>query len=234
MKGLWGALVNRGTAGAPRHTLQRGPPTPPEPPPRVSPKWPGPPLPSTSPLLLTPLPSSWHCLWGLRKQGGSQGREGWGRSRRRSPGGAQAPPPPRRRLAAGGTCARGAGHWARGAGGGERACSVSAGSGGGGDGRGPEPAGGPWAGSRTREQGARRPRRCRATDPRARTAASRGCERQGAAAPLRRENSSGGDLSEGRARRRRLQAPRGSLGPGAGGPRRRGSAGRRPGGAGGQ
>lgn len=47
-------------------------------------------------------------------------------------------------------------------------------------------------------------------DPRAQSAESRGCEPRGTAALLCRVNSSGVDLSEGRAGRRLLPAPRGS------------------------
>lgn len=114
---------------------------------------------------------------------------------------------------------------------GERACSSSP----------PERAGaaGSWAavgGEPDAGAGRAQPAdECGCADPRARSAAPRGCERRGAAALLCRANSSGSDLSEGRAGRRRPLAPRGSWGPGVRGERRRrGNAGRRPGGAGGQ
>lgn len=171
--------------------------------------------PPSSPL---PLPSS-RTASPASKSTRVPGRRGPGATAGAQSGSA-APPPSRRRLAGGGTCAPGGGPALRGGRGPERAVLRRAG----------------WAESEARERGARRQRRCRWTRAgvRARRAARRGCERQGAAAPPRPENANAGDLSRRRAGRRRPRAPRGSSRPGCGGRRRRGSARRTPGGAGGQ
>lgn len=152
---------------------------------------------------------------------------------------------PRRRLAAGETCAPGGRAQGAGRRGNARAVFLRrererARAGAGGrcgkpEGRGRGAGRGSWERASSTAAGRVRVCEAAAAHRRAQSAASRGCEQQGAAALLSGENSGSSDLSNGRARgrRRRRRAPRDPQGPGAGG-RRRGNAGRRPGGAGGQ
>lgn len=150
---------------------------------------------------------------------------------------------PRRRLAAGETCAPGGRAQGAGRRGNARAVFLRrerARAGAGGrcgkpEGRGRGAGRGSWERASSAAAGRVRVCEAAAAHRRAQIAASRGCEQQGAAALLSGENSGSSDLSNGRARgrRRRRRAPRDPQGPGAGG-RRRGNAGRRPGGAGGQ
>lgn len=168
-----------------------------------------------APLYLSPSPSlPWvlHCLLGPPKGRGSRGGESWSRN----PAPTAAPADGRRNM----RTRRRAGARRGGAGPSGRRCG--------------EPAGrGRGAGRRSWERAASaaagRERVCEPGAPRAGDASGREPPRRRAGRTRAAVTSAGGDSQATAA-----ASPWGSSGPGCGGRRRRGSAGRRPGGAGGQ